>query len=99
MKRSREVIIADILEICCSGASKTRIVYQANLNFHTVIPYLDLLIKKGMIIRTENNPIIFNTTSNGIKLLNNLRLIQDELHGIDDLDQEDSIKEPALIGL
>ena len=48
MKRSREAIITEILEVCEEGATKTRIVYQVNLNFHTVIPYLDLLIKKKL---------------------------------------------------
>ena len=33
MKRSRQEIISQILEICTNGASKTQIVYQANLNF------------------------------------------------------------------
>jgi hypothetical protein len=44
MKRSRQEIITQILEICMNGASKTKIVYQANLNFKMVNPYLDLLI-------------------------------------------------------
>jgi len=99
MKRSREVIIADILDICSNGASKTRIVYQANLNFRTVIPYLDLLTRIGMIKRFNNNPIIFKTTSNGIKLLDNLRSIQNELHGMgEDQDKKDSIeaREPPI---
>lgn len=45
MKRSRQEIISQILEICTKGASKTKIVYQANLNFKTVNPYLELLIR------------------------------------------------------
>jgi len=32
------------MKICMNGASKTKIVYQANLNFKMVNPYLDLLI-------------------------------------------------------
>ena len=40
MKRSRDLIISQILFICAKGANKTRIVYQANLNFRTVDPYL-----------------------------------------------------------
>ena len=49
MKRSKHVIISDILDICKRGANKTRIVYQANLNFRTVDPYIDLLIKNNLI--------------------------------------------------
>ncbi|MDD1736625.1 MAG: winged helix-turn-helix domain-containing protein, partial [Methanothrix sp.] len=47
MKRSRHEILSKILKICLNGASKTRIVYQANLNFRTVNPYLQTLIKNN----------------------------------------------------
>ena len=53
MKRSRDIIISKILDICTDGAHKTRIVYQANLNFRTVNPYLELLTKNGMINATK----------------------------------------------
>ncbi len=49
MKRSRDMIISKILNICIDGASKTKIVYQANLNFKTIKPYLDLLTRTGLI--------------------------------------------------
>lgn len=38
MKRNRNEIISEILRVCMKGASKTRVVYQANLNFRTVNP-------------------------------------------------------------
>lgn len=76
MKRSREAIITEILEVCSEGATKTRIVYQVNLNFHTVIPYLNLLINRGMIERSENDPGIYKTTPVGIKLHKELKSIQ-----------------------
>jgi len=43
------MIISQILDICIDGASKTKIVYQANLNFRIINPYLDLLTKNGLI--------------------------------------------------
>ena len=49
MKRNREEIISQILHVCKNGAIKTRVVYQANLNFKTVEPYLDLLIKNDLL--------------------------------------------------
>jgi len=49
VKRSKDMIISQILDICINGASKTRIVYQANLNFRTINPYLEML--------TKNEPI------------------------------------------
>ncbi|NMB86229.1 MAG: hypothetical protein GYA29_08310 [Methanothrix sp.] len=35
------------------GATKTQIVYKSGLNFHTIIPYLDLLTRSGLVVRTE----------------------------------------------
>jgi predicted transcriptional regulator len=43
MRRSRHSIISKILDRCVEGANKSRIVYQANLKFGTVNPYIDLL--------------------------------------------------------
>lgn len=91
MKRSREAIITKVLEICCEGATKTRIVYQANLNFHTVVPYLNLLIEKGLVVCSKNDSVIYKTTSNGIKLLKDLKSIQGELpeiYGIANFNQK-----------
>jgi predicted transcriptional regulator len=80
MKRSRDIIISKILDICTEGAHKTKIVYQANLNFRTVNPYLELLTKSGMInAQKERNPIVYETTSKGLALLQNYKQIQGEL--------------------
>jgi len=65
MKRSKDAIITQVLDICIDGASKTRIVYQANLNFRTVIPYIDLLIKNGLIECKSNSSTIYTTTTKG----------------------------------
>jgi predicted transcriptional regulator len=79
MKRSRDVIISQILDICTKGASKTRIVYQANLNFRTINPYLDLLTKNGLINVKKEQTIIYETTPRGLDLLDNFKQIQDQL--------------------
>ena len=77
MKRSRDIIISKILDICTNGAHKTKIVYQANLNFRTVNPYLELLIKNGMInAQEERNLIVYETTIRGLALLDNYKQIQ-----------------------
>ena len=49
MRRSKNDIISEILDLCRTGANKTRIVYKANLNFNTVDPYIDLLIKNNLL--------------------------------------------------
>jgi predicted transcriptional regulator len=79
MKRSRDTIIMQILDICCKGTNKTRIVYKANLNFRTVNPYLELLTKNGMINANEDEPILYKTTPKGLSLLNCFKQIQSEL--------------------
>ena len=76
MKRSRDAIIVQVLDICLNGASKTRIVYQANLNFRTVIPYIELLIKNGLLESHKNSSVIYTTTIKGAKLLNDFKSIQ-----------------------
>jgi predicted transcriptional regulator len=66
MKRTRDMIISQILDVCTSGANKTRIVYQANLNFRTVNPYLELLTNNGMIdTKTDSKPVVYETTTRG----------------------------------
>ena len=78
VKRSREVIITQILGICSKGATKTRIVYQANLNFKTVNPYMELLIKNGMIGIKEGRNKVYETTNKGTGCLENFKIIQKE---------------------
>ena len=79
MKRSRHVIISQILDICMNGASKTRVVYQANLNFRTVNPYMDLLIKNDLIKIQQGRTVLYETTERGVNLLNNFKQIQGQL--------------------
>ena len=77
-----EVLYAyfEALKICAKGASKTRIVYQANLNFKIINFYLDLLTKNGLIkVKNELIPI-YETTPNGLCLLDNFKRIQNELY-------------------
>ncbi len=79
MKRSRHKIISQILDICVNGASKTRIVYQANLNFRTVNPYIDLLMKNDLLKVKQGQTVLYETTERGINLLENFKQIHSEL--------------------
>ncbi len=90
MKRSRDAIISIILDVCVNGASKTKIVYQANLNFRTVIPYMDMMLKNGLIEPTPESNKVYKTTPKGIKVLNEFKIIQDmlpELYNIQDVEK------------
>jgi predicted transcriptional regulator len=54
-------------------------VYQANLNFRTVNPYLDLLIKNDLIQINDGRAILYETTPKGIRLLESIKQINDKL--------------------
>lgn len=74
------MITSQILDICTDGAHKTQIVYQANLNFRTVNPYIEFLTNIDMIdVNEDNNLVIYKTTEKGLRLLDNYRNIQDML--------------------
>jgi predicted transcriptional regulator len=80
MKRSREEISSQILKICLDGANKTKIVYQANLNFRTANSYLDILIKNQHLIETiQGEQILYKTTTKGENLLEWINKINDTL--------------------
>lgn len=78
-KRSKFEIIADILQICKHGARKTRIVYDANLNFKIASAYLANLKSHGFI--EERGRLIY-TTDRGRHLLNMIKKIIDLLDGV-----------------
>jgi predicted transcriptional regulator len=79
MKRSRGEIMAQILNVCKMGANKTRIVYQANLNFRTVDPYLEILIRNDLIEVRPGKYILYETTQSGSNLLEAISQVNEEL--------------------
>ena len=74
-KRSKQEIIAQILEVCLEKSSKTRIVYQVNLNFRTINPYLQLLIKNELLEMLEGEQKLYRTTARGESLLESIKKI------------------------
>ena len=80
MRRSRQQIIYEILKICKNGVNKTKIVYQANINFGSVRFYLQYLIESHLIYANQG---IYQTTSNGISLLESINQVNVELYGYD----------------
>ena len=79
VKRSKHVIVSKILDICKNGACKTKIVYQANLNFRTVDPYIDLLIKNNLLEVKQGKNVLYETTDRGIRLLDDFKQINSQL--------------------
>lgn len=81
MRRDRGEIISCILGLCVDGASKTRIVYHANLNFKTVNPYLDQLTRNGLIDVETGSKVVYSTTDRGMSVLHSFRKIKSDLSG------------------
>lgn len=78
-RRPEHMIILEMLDVCVKGSSKTRIVYRANLNFKTIIPYLDLLIANGFLNVRKERLTIYETTPKGLALLDYLKQVQNML--------------------
>jgi predicted transcriptional regulator len=80
-RRNKLEILGSILNICKDGSSKTRIVYQVNLNFKNAGLYLDWLIKRGYLVKKER---IYNTTPKGQKLSDNLNYVNSIINDVTD---------------
>ncbi len=79
MKRSKELIISQILEVCQEGAIKTSIVYQTNLNFKRIDFYLEKLVDNGFIRAEQSKGVFYKTTDKGFRTLEKLKDIHSEL--------------------
>jgi len=66
MRRNNLDICAEILRLSEGGAKKTRIVYQANLNFKMVKRYLGNLLEKEFL---EQNGDQFFQTEKGARFI------------------------------
>lgn len=70
MRRDKKDIEAAILRIAETGAKKTQLVYQANLNFKIVKAYLKRLIEQGYLDHlVHGRDSLFHTTSRGKEFL------------------------------
>lgn len=81
-RRNKLDILGGILNICRVGSSKTKIVYQVNLNFRNAGQYIDWLTSHGYLIKEER---LYKTTTSGNELLKNINninsTINDDLEG------------------
>ena len=75
-KRFKDQILCKILQVCGDGANKTQIVYSCNLNFHTVVPYLNLLIKNGLAEKLEGEIVRYRITPRGEEALGHLQELE-----------------------
>jgi predicted transcriptional regulator len=69
-RRNRLEILGCILNICKGeGSSKTKVVYQINLNFRNAGLYLEWLTEHGYLAKEDK---LYRITPSGQKLLENL---------------------------
>lgn len=73
-KRFKDQILLNILQ--GGGAGKTQIVYKSGLNFHIIIPYMDILVHKGLIVRVDGAIPLYRTTDKGEAALGHLRELE-----------------------
>ena len=80
-KRDQFDIVNEILKVAKKGASKTRIMYNANLNFKGVTQYLSLLLENELLRKTlEGYKPVYHVSEKGSTFLSSytqlLRLLQ-----------------------
>ncbi len=93
VRRTKLEIILTVLNVCAHGASKTRIVYAANLNFRTANLYIDLLLKKGLLESKPSSRPSYMTTLQGTEVMKslmqiNMNLLQDLSPELDQAGQD-----------
>jgi predicted transcriptional regulator len=76
MKRSRQQISYEILQICRNGASKTAIAKNVNINFKTATLYLQILVKNHLIEVVSGE---YLSTQKGIHLLESINRVNKQL--------------------
>jgi predicted transcriptional regulator len=69
MLRGKLDIFADVLEVARKGATKTRIISQANLNQKVATCSLSLLVDLDLLAEKHNSPVSYITTEKGLRLL------------------------------
>ena len=75
-RRSHYHLIGEILELAAEGASKTRIMYRANLSATMTREYIELLQQTSLIeVMTENGRNIYKTNERGFQYLQGYRRI------------------------
>lgn len=68
-RRTGDLIASQILKVCGDGASKTRVVYQTNLNSVSAKSYLEHLINNGFLeVIPLGSRVIYKTTAEGLEL-------------------------------
>lgn len=74
--RSREEILAGVLESCLEDSSKNQIVHRVNLNNKSAKSYIEMLVKQDLLIVTTGDFAKYRTSKRGKQILESLKPIQ-----------------------
>jgi len=70
LRRDKIDLVVEILGIARKGATKTRIMYRANMSSAGINEYLFFLIKTRLLTQTsEHNRTIYKSTEKGLSIL------------------------------
>ena len=72
-RRTKFDIVIAILDVVSGGATKTKIVYSANLNFNLATKYLAFLLERGLV-RTDGSS--YDITGEGNTFLEKAKELQ-----------------------
>lgn len=73
-RRSHYHLIGEILDLAAEGASKTRIMYRANISARMTKEYIELLQQKSLIkVSMENGRNVYKTDERGFQFLHGYR--------------------------
>jgi predicted transcriptional regulator len=79
-RRDKLVIMTEIIVITMKGASKTQIMYKANLSFSQLKRYLALLLQRSLLEKSvRNGRVIYKSTPKGIAFMEKQQQIIDLL--------------------
>lgn len=71
-KRYKDQIFCGILEACAEGRAR-RIVYAFGLNFHTVIPHLELITRNGLVEKSDSKVSLHRISFRGEEALEHMQ--------------------------
>ncbi len=80
VRRGRIEIISSILTAAKDGVIKTRLMYQSNLDFRGLDKYLDFLVSKKFLERSDSGKTMYKTTQKGLEFLQTYGKLEDSLY-------------------
>lgn len=96
-RRDQLYIIADILKISRNGASKTHIMYKANLSTVQLNTHLNFLLDNTLLVKTlESERRVYRPTQKGLDFLNRYQRITDMLRVDEDNGFKNCAKTPPI---